>query len=64
MVARARGVPLLEACPNRFVGRVSERHRTGDHVLFLLTPITAQYAPPLWPLSFKGAEAIDPGHDA
>jgi flavin reductase (DIM6/NTAB) family NADH-FMN oxidoreductase RutF len=58
------GVPLLACCPNRFVGRVSERHRVGDHVLFLLTPITAQHAPPLCPLWFKGAEAIKSGHDA
>src|SRR5688500_16636364 len=58
------GVPLLECCPNRFVGRVSERHPVGDHVLFLIVPITAQYSPPVRPLPFRWAEAIDPGHDA
>src|SRR5688572_26126018 len=58
------GVPLLECCPNRFVGRVSERHPVGDHVLFLLAPITAQYVPPVRRLQFRQAESINPGHDA
>lgn len=58
------GAPLLECCPNRFVGRVSERHPVGDHVLFLLAPITAQHSPPVQPLPFQRTEAIDPGHGA
>src|SRR3954470_6310600 len=36
------GVPLLDACANRFVGRVVWRHDAGDHDAYLLEPIAAQ----------------------
>jgi flavin reductase (DIM6/NTAB) family NADH-FMN oxidoreductase RutF len=57
------GVPLLDDCPDRFVGRVVERHPLGDHVGFLLEPVGAE---------FRGGEAmplaaaaeIEPGHEA
>ena len=33
------GVPLLDDCANRFVGRVVERMDAGDHTAFLLEPV-------------------------
>lgn len=38
------GQPLLDACPDRFVGRVLERIALGDHVGFLLEPVAAERA--------------------
>ena len=35
------GVPLLDACPRWFVGRVLERFDSGDHDGFLLEPVAA-----------------------
>jgi flavin reductase (DIM6/NTAB) family NADH-FMN oxidoreductase RutF len=58
------GTPLLERCPNRFVGRILERSRSGDHVAFLLEPIEAQRGPSLRPLLFQRAKWIDAGHQA
>src|SRR3954462_12366780 len=36
------GVPLLDDCPNRFVGRVLWRSDAGDHDAYLLEPIAAE----------------------
>lgn len=58
------GVPLLDACRNRFVGRVLWRADAGDHELFLLEPITAQAAAGDEQFSFHRARRIDAGHDA
>src|SRR5206468_10413618 len=35
----AHRVPILEACPNWFVGRIAERLELGDHTGFLLDPV-------------------------
>ena len=37
------GVPLLEDCPNRFVGAVLERVDVGDHVGLVLEPTAAEH---------------------
>ncbi len=58
------GVPLLDACPNRFVGRVLWRAHAGDHDLFLLEPISVEAAPGEEEFSFHRARRIDAGHDA
>lgn len=58
------GTPMLERCPNRFVGRVLERHTQGDHVSFLLEPVAAQRGKPVRQLDFHRAKAIDSGHEA
>jgi flavin reductase (DIM6/NTAB) family NADH-FMN oxidoreductase RutF len=58
------GVPLLDDCPNRFVGRVVWRADTGDHDLFLLEPVAAEAAPGQEDFSFHRARRIDPGHEA
>src|SRR5215218_5361853 len=36
------GTPLLDDCPNRFVGRVLERMDAGDHDAFLLEAVLAE----------------------
>src|SRR5215210_6097971 len=38
----AGGTPLLDGCPNRFVGRVRARMDAGDHDLFLLDPVQVE----------------------
>ena len=58
------GVPLLDACPNRFVGAVRERLDAGDHVAFLLDPIAAEHAGPEREFTFHRAKRIEPGHPA
>ena len=58
------GVPLLDECPNRFVGRVLWRSDAGDHDVFLLEPVTAEALPGEDEFSFHRARRIDPGHEA
>jgi flavin reductase (DIM6/NTAB) family NADH-FMN oxidoreductase RutF len=59
-----RGVPLLDACRNRFVARILERQRAGDHVMFLLEPVAAEHGDQVRPFPFHRAKRLDPGHDA
>jgi flavin reductase (DIM6/NTAB) family NADH-FMN oxidoreductase RutF len=58
------GVPLLDECPNRFVGRVVWRAEAGDHDLFLLEPVAAEAEPGEEEFSFHRARRIHPGHEA
>ena len=58
------GVPLLDACPNRFVGRVLWRSDVGDHDVFLLEPVLAEAAPGEEEFTFHRARRIDAGHEA
>ena len=58
------GVPLLDECPNRFVGRVLWRADAGDHDAFLLEPIVAEHGSGEGEFTFHRAKRIDPGHDA
>jgi len=58
------GVPLLDACPNRFVGRILERVAFGDHTGMVLEPVFAEFEEPDGQLSFHRAKRIDPGHEA
>lgn len=58
------GVPLLEACPNRVVGRITDRRSTGDHVCHVLEPLAAEHGgQPLRQLGFQAVLDLDPGHD-
>jgi flavin reductase (DIM6/NTAB) family NADH-FMN oxidoreductase RutF len=61
------GVPLLEACPDRFVGqRVDLVEVTGDHVCLVLAPGRTDRGGAdarSW-LTLEQAEAIPPGHPA
>jgi len=58
------GVPLLDDCPNRFVGRVVWRADAGDHDAFLLEPIAAEHGTREGEFTFHRAKRIDPGHEA
>jgi flavin reductase (DIM6/NTAB) family NADH-FMN oxidoreductase RutF len=58
------GVPLLEDCPNRFVGTVLERTDGGDHEVFVLEPVLAEYGHRDGVFTFHRAKRIDPGHPA
>jgi flavin reductase (DIM6/NTAB) family NADH-FMN oxidoreductase RutF len=57
------GVPVVEACPNWFAGRVLERLDAGDHQALLLEPFAAESGEPSQ-LSFHRAKRLEPGHEA
>lgn len=56
------GVPLLDACPRRLVGRILERIPLGDHVGFLLEPIEVEASGTEDALTLEGVSDVDPGH--
>lgn len=58
------GVPLLDDCPNRFVGRILERVDFGDHTGMVLAPVFAEFEGPADLLRFHRAKRIAPGHEA
>jgi flavin reductase (DIM6/NTAB) family NADH-FMN oxidoreductase RutF len=58
------GVPLLDDCPNRFVGRILERIDFGDHVGMVLEPFFAEAQDDPDQLTFHRAKRIEPGHEA
>lgn len=58
------GTPLLDACPNRFVGRVVERIDAGDHDAIVLEPVLAERGTDSDEFTFHRAERIDAGHEA
>ena len=60
----AGGVPIVEACPNWFVGRVLDRMEAGDHDAFLLEPVDAQQGRAAAEFTFHRAKRIEPGHEA
>jgi flavin reductase (DIM6/NTAB) family NADH-FMN oxidoreductase RutF len=57
-------VPLLDGCPNRFVGRIVERIDFGDHVGMVLEPFFAEEDAEGGQLGFHRAKRIEPGHEA
>ena len=58
------GVPILDECPNWFVGRVVWRHDAGDHDVFLLEPVAAEAGADEGEFTFHRAKRIDAGHEA
>ena len=59
------GVPLLDACPNRFVGRRTALLDAGtDHVCIVLAPVAADRAGVTAQMSLPDVIDIDPGHGA
>jgi flavin reductase (DIM6/NTAB) family NADH-FMN oxidoreductase RutF len=58
------GVPLLDGCPNRFVGRILERVDFGDHTGVVLEPFFAELEEREGQLKFHRARRIEPGHEA
>jgi flavin reductase (DIM6/NTAB) family NADH-FMN oxidoreductase RutF len=57
-------VPLLDDCPNRFVGRILERVDFGDHTGVVLDPFFAEEDEASGQLGFHRAKRIEPGHEA
>jgi flavin reductase (DIM6/NTAB) family NADH-FMN oxidoreductase RutF len=57
-------VPLLDDCPNRFVGRIIERIDFGDHTGMVLDPFYACEDEASGQLGFHRAKRIEPGHEA
>ena len=58
------GVPILDECPNWFVGRVLWREDAGDHDAFLLEPVAGERGSAEEEFTFHRARRIDPGHEA
>ena len=57
------GVPIVDGCANRFVGRIVERLALGDHVGHLLEPVAVQYGTQGAEFTFHRAKRIHPGHE-
>ncbi len=60
-------VPLLDGCPDRFVGEVLDRLPLGDHVGYLLALVHAEVEAPGEErdyLCLDRADSIAPGHPA
>jgi flavin reductase (DIM6/NTAB) family NADH-FMN oxidoreductase RutF len=59
------GVPILDGCPDWFVGRILDRVALGDHTGYVLDPVAASAVdgPPGF-LGLRRAEALHPGHPA
>jgi flavin reductase (DIM6/NTAB) family NADH-FMN oxidoreductase RutF len=55
---------LLEDCPRRMVGRVLLRQEYGDHVGYLLEPLSMHGTGATAALGFEQAEDTDAGHPA
>lgn len=58
------GGTALLATPRRFVGRVLARRDLGDHVGFLLEPVSAERLDDRPPLTLRMVTDIDTGHPA
>jgi flavin reductase (DIM6/NTAB) family NADH-FMN oxidoreductase RutF len=56
------GLPLLDDCPVRLIGRVVSRHRFGDHEGFLLEPLEDADVAKQQPLLTREASDIRAGH--
>jgi flavin reductase (DIM6/NTAB) family NADH-FMN oxidoreductase RutF len=56
------GLPLLDGCPVRLIGRVVSRHPFGDHEGFLLEPLEDADVAEQEPLLTREAKDIRPGH--
>jgi flavin reductase (DIM6/NTAB) family NADH-FMN oxidoreductase RutF len=57
------GVPLLDDCPNRLVGRIAvEIDAGGDHAGFVLDVLEADRDRPVRQLGFQAVRDIDAGH--
>ena len=58
------GVPILDDCPNWFVGRVVWRRDAGDHDVLLLEPVAAERGTGEDEFTFHRAKRIEAGHEA
>ncbi|WP_203230405.1 flavin reductase family protein [Segeticoccus rhizosphaerae] len=58
------GVPLLQDCTPRCVGRVLARHPLGDHVGFLIEPVVVEGDTSADVLTLQQCHDLSPGHPA
>jgi flavin reductase (DIM6/NTAB) family NADH-FMN oxidoreductase RutF len=59
------GVPLLDRCPNRVIGRKAAVLDTrSDHVCFVLDPVESQFPDRRPPLRLSHVLHLQPGHEA
>lgn len=58
------GVPLLTEAPAWVVGTVLERYELGDHVGFLLSPVSESVNDDRSPLLLSAVRDLTPGHPA
>ncbi len=58
------GTPLLDDCPNHFVGRIVDRVDAGDHVGHLVDVVDADFAEGEPLLTFQAVRDLEPGHRA
>ncbi|MGV0807704.1 flavin reductase family protein [Mycolicibacterium setense] len=59
------GVPILDAAPAWFVGAILDRVDLGDHVGYLLNPVTGQVPDESQPwVSLTDVADLSPGHEA
>jgi flavin reductase (DIM6/NTAB) family NADH-FMN oxidoreductase RutF len=58
------GTPIVDGCPNWFVGRVLERLDAGDHQALLLEPVEAAAGADVRQYPFHRAKRFEPGHEA
>ncbi len=58
------GVPILDDVPRWFVGRITERLDSGDHVAFMLEPIAGSVDDDFPQLGFQAVKHLEPGHGA
>lgn len=59
------GMPILDAAPAWFVGRVIQRFDLGDHVGHLIEPVAGSAPDELDALiTFSDVRDLEPGHDA
>lgn len=58
------GVPLLDECPRRFVGRVLDTLDLGDHTGFLLDPVAAEGDDAGPAMGYQQVNDVDAGHPA
>jgi flavin reductase (DIM6/NTAB) family NADH-FMN oxidoreductase RutF len=56
------GIPLLDDCPVRLIGRIVSRHTFGDHEGFLLEPPADAEVARQQPLLTHEAMDVRPGH--
>ncbi len=56
------GVPLLDACPNWFVGRIIDRMSLGDHTGYLLEPEEVGHDAAEGAYGYQRAKDVAAGH--
>ncbi|MFI2652800.1 flavin reductase family protein [Micromonospora fulviviridis] len=58
------GVPIVDECPRRFVGRILDRVTWGNHTGFLLEPLSAAGESGRPPLMLSAVTDLRAGHKA